>query len=203
MDSSLGSRAGIVLFGTLWVAALCFGFRGLLDYSSAPSDPGTPVSAWPDDTELGAESGGPELLMFAHALCPCTQASLAELERVLARAPERPRARVVLWSDPTQPERFSESRLRDRVRAVPEIELVEDPGGRLACNFGVTTSGTTVLFDADGRRRFAGGITASRGHEGTSVGTLALDALLRGESTERSAAPVYGCSLTDDVERAR
>ncbi|MFT7465447.1 MAG: hypothetical protein ACI9EF_003814, partial [Pseudohongiellaceae bacterium] len=109
------ARAGSALIGTLWAAALCLGFNGLLNYSSAPSDPGVPVNTWPENTALGARTGDPELLMFVHALCPCTRASLSELERVLCRATMLPRTRVVLWTDPQQAERFAHSGLRERL----------------------------------------------------------------------------------------
>lgn len=203
MQASAQGQAGPRLLVTLWVAAMCFGFVGLFEYGSAPCDPGEPVSRWPSDAGLGAHADAPELLLFAHALCPCTRATLSELERVLTRAPRAPRTRVVLWTDPDQPEHFEHSDLRERVRAVPSLELVEDPHGRLARAFGARTSGMTLCFDADGRRVFAGGLTSSRGHEGTSAGTLALDALLRGEPTERSVTPVFGCALVDDAEVAR
>ena len=198
MESSTRGHAAPVLLVAVWVAAMCLGFSSLLHYSSAPCDPGAPVTHWPADAGLGAHDGRPELLMFAHALCPCTHATLSELERLLGHASRVPRARVVLWTDPAQPESFDHSDLRDRVLAEPDLELVEDPHGELARAFGCRTSGMTLYFDAQGRRRFAGGLTSSRGHEGDSVGSLALGAMLRDEPTDRGVAPVFGCALFDD-----
>ncbi|MFT7465160.1 MAG: hypothetical protein ACI9EF_003524, partial [Pseudohongiellaceae bacterium] len=132
---------------------------------------------------------------------PCTRASLSELERVLCRATMLPRTRVVLWTDPQQAERFAHSGLRERLREVAAIEVIEDPAGHLAQAFGCQTSGMTLFFDGSGRLRFAGGLTPSRGHEGVSAGTLALDVLLGGGVSERIAAPVFGCSLEATPER--
>jgi hypothetical protein len=42
---------------------------------------------------------------------------------------------------------------------------------------------------------FAGGVTASRGHEGTSTGGDALAALLEGAPSTTASTPVFGCRL--------
>ncbi len=71
--------------------------------------------------------------------------------------------------------------------------------GQEAKLFGAKTSGDVLLFGANGKLIFAGGITASRGHEGDNPGA---DAMLKalGESrrnkvTTTTATPVFGCSL--------
>ena len=52
-----------------------------------------------------------------------------------------------------------------------------------------------MWFDAKGQRLYSGGITASRGHEGDSVGGDAVAALLRGEPTRTAGLPAFGCRL--------
>jgi hypothetical protein len=71
--------------------------------------------------------------------------------------------------------------------------------GQEAKLFGAKTSGDVLLFGANGKLIFAGGITASRGHEGDNPGA---DAMLKalGESRRNkvsttTATPVFGCSL--------
>ena len=89
----------------------------------------------------------------------------------------------------------SHTGLADRAASVPGVTLVRDEGGREAARFRALASGLTVLYGADGRRLFSGGITASRGHEGDSFGRRRLLALLDGRPTDRDDSPVFGCTL--------
>jgi len=61
----------------------------------------------------------------------------------------------------------------------------------------VTTSGHVVLYDADGKLVFNGGITSSRGHSGDNAGRAAITKLVHHESAAVPEAPVFGCSLLD------
>ncbi len=79
-----------------------------------------------------------------------------------------------------------------------------DLAGREAALFSVSTSGTTVLYDAGGARLFAGGITSARGHEGNSFGQQRLVALLGHGAADRGDSPVFGCGLRDpEKEKAQ
>ena len=78
----------------------------------------------------------------------------------------------------------------------PDAQIFIDRGGREAARFGATTSGMLMFFDAAGTRRYAGGITIARGHEGQSAGADALSALLprRSQST-RISCPCSAAAL--------
>jgi hypothetical protein len=54
-----------------------------------------------------------------------------------------------------------------------------------------------ILYDAAGRLRFSGGITAARGHAGDNLGRSAIVELLEGDSPTATATPVFGCSLLE------
>lgn len=184
--------------GAAWLLAASLGMAGLSAYGARPGAPGEPPTRWPHGA-LPHAAGDVELLLFAHALCPCTQASLSELERLLADLRPRPRCRVVLWTDAEQPARFAESRLRERARDMAGVEVVEDPGGSIARRFGARTSGLALVYDVDGRRRFAGGLTPARGHEGGSVGGRAVRDLFGADDGHDSGAPVFGCPLFEEA----
>jgi hypothetical protein len=89
--------------------------------------------------------------------------------------------------------------------AIPSVRVVRDAGGAEAVRFGALTSGECVLFAADGRRLFHGGITAARGHEGDNAGQDRLMDLLRAGTAAvempsvsgAASTPVYGCPLRD------
>ncbi len=83
------------------------------------------------------------------------------------------------------------------------MQLRIDERGEAAKRFGARTSGLFFVYDADGRLRFRGGLTAARGHEGDNAGLEAAVATVRGETPETSSAgiarsPVFGCALFAD-----
>jgi hypothetical protein len=88
--------------------------------------------------------------------------------------------------------------MEDQARSLSRTQVVFDPTGTEARRFRVRTSGHVVLYGADGRLQFSGGITDARGHAGESVGRRAVLAWLRDEADRPRTAPVYGCSLFDE-----
>ena len=73
--------------------------------------------------------------------------------------------------------------------------VVVDPDGNLAARMNATTSGLCILYSADGELLFHGGITTGRGHEGESLGRVAIRDILRGRGSCRQRLPAFGCEL--------
>ena len=73
--------------------------------------------------------------------------------------------------------------------------MVIDKGGTEARRFRVAGSGTTLLYAPTGQLLFSGGVTASRGHEGASVGSEAITRWVLRGSAPTVHAPVFGCAL--------
>jgi hypothetical protein len=109
-----------------------------------------------------------------------------------------PLATTIAFSLPpgAQPD-FASPSLRTAAAAVLGASVVDDPNETEAHRFHAHTSGTTLLYDAAGHLRFAGGITGSRGHEGENIGEARLLALLADRPTDRAESPVFGCGLDD------
>jgi hypothetical protein len=78
--------------------------------------------------------------------------------------------------------------------SIPGVNAVVDDGVE-ARRFQAETSGQIVLYDADGRLLFSGGITGSRGHSGDNAGRSAIVSLLNTGEAERAETPVFGCRL--------
>ena len=80
------ARRGVTaLVVTVWLAMAGAGMKLLLDEQSRPGAPATAPANWPVASTLPHTSRTPTLLVFLHPLCPCSHATLAELERLLAR----------------------------------------------------------------------------------------------------------------------
>jgi len=76
--------------------------------------------------------------------------------------------------------------------------VLTDEDGIEARSFGAVTSGQALLYSAQGRLLFSGGITESRGHSGDNAGRSAIESLvMNGSEGLRTPAstPVYGCPL--------
>jgi hypothetical protein len=179
----------------VWVASVVSGLAALEAYKSRPGSTGRTPAVLPE-CEAGADWGGrPLLLMFVHPRCPCSQASLGELAEILAREPNKVSAAVVFVKPAGAGSEWSQTALRKQAAAIPNLRLIDDDG-TLAHRFGAETSGHVVLYDADGKLVFSGGITRSRGHEGDNSGRRAICARLEGTANDAPAqTPVFGCPL--------
>jgi hypothetical protein len=102
----------------------------------------------------------------------------------------------VLFVKPSDfPEGWEETSLMTSAAAIPGVTVVADDGGVEADRFHAATSGQTVLYDAEGKRLFSGGMTSGRGHEGDNAGRTAIVSLLTKDEAGQEETPVFGCPL--------
>jgi hypothetical protein len=191
---SRGKVAGAVM---IWTIALVVGGIKLIDYAGRPGLASAAPAVWPGDaTEQQPQLRG-RLLVFLHPHCPCSRATLANLERTLAHCEGRldttlwfviPREASESWSDTT---------LRASASHIVDAAVRLDVKGVEAKRFGALTSGHAMLYDPDGRLIFSGGLTPSRGHEGPSNGAASILAWAQRKTLGPAVTPVYGCPLFD------
>ena len=178
----------------VWMVTITAGMASLARHSAVASQDAPGPARWPAGSALEREPGRGTVLCFVHPRCPCTRATLRELERVLSHAP-RAAVRVVFRDDPGGD--VTTAATWEMAARVPGARRVRDPGGVEARRFGASTSGLVLLFDAGGALRFRGGVTPGRGHEGDNEGAAALDRAMRGASESSLRARVFGCDLED------
>jgi hypothetical protein len=183
-----------VALGVVWGALVLVAFVGMARLGQAAGALEPAPAKWPAGVALARTDGRPVMVVALHPECPCSRATVSELERLLAgRAGEvdvhvlfvRPQG---LARDPVL------SSLWSRVVKIPGVTARVDDGGSIAAAFHALTSGQVLLYDGSGALRFSGGITASRGHEGDSAGREAVAAALDGRPAAAGAL-VFGCSL--------
>ncbi len=158
-------------------------------------------------SHLAHTPGKPTLLFFAHPRCPCTRASVAELNSIMGRFAGKVTAEVVFMHAGGEPEAWSQSDSFVRAQSIPGVSVTSDRDGHEAALFGALTSGHVMLYDRAGTLTFSGGITPARGHEGDSPARQRLLALLAEETSAPvpnafasalvASGAVYGCSLED------
>jgi hypothetical protein len=78
---------------------------------------------------------------------------------------------------------------------LPGAKVIVDENEEITRKFGAETSGFVMLYDAEGKLRFHGGITSSRGHEGDSAGKNAIYKIVMERPNDLDSSPVYGCPL--------
>lgn len=185
---------GMALF-VVWALLLAAGAGALSRYEFKGSVPAGLADQWPDNPVVRLDTERPTLLMFLHPRCPCSAASIAQLDRVLTRYPGRFRVCVLIARPAGVPEHWEEGANLEAARRLPDSTLLLDQDGAIAQRYGAVYSGTVQAFGREGNRLFTGGITASRGHEGESLGSLSLLDIGAGETPSVAEMPVFGCPL--------
>ena len=186
---------------SLWLVAVGAGFAMTMKYQNTGGAVGSQPQQWPKGTQIVPDARRDTLVMFAHPRCPCTRASMEELNRVLAQAQGRVVAQVFFFKPGGTPEDWVKTDLWRSAVAIPGVSVHEDLDGVEAGRFGAETSGFVLLFDTHGHILFQGGITGSRGHAGDNAGESAVLAILAGQPAGQGVekTPVYGCSLLNKV----
>jgi hypothetical protein len=188
---------GLVLC-LLWLFAAVAGTSILLSYENKPGNAGTTPATWPADSHITREPGRSTLVMFAHPHCPCSRASVGELNRLLTRCQGSASVHVLFIRPKEVADSWTETSLRKSAEAIPGVRVQLDALGEEARRFGAESSGYVVLYGADGRLLFSGGITAGRGHAGDNAGENLVVSLLKGQPAALKHTPVFGCGLLDD-----
>lgn len=191
-------RALPVLVATSWLALVAAGYMAAMRYESRPGTAASPPAAWPTDTGLELATDRCTLLVFVHPQCPCSAATIEELNRLVTAHGQRLQVHVLCYDDPSLGHAFPQSDVRAAAARIPGVQVVADRGGLLARQFGVYTSGEALLFRPEGLLVFAGGITPSRGHAGDNHGSESIAAALEGRPTDQVArAPTFGCAIRE------
>jgi hypothetical protein len=179
----------------LWLLSAAGGFFVISNHQSAYGTVGVTPQHFPLNSQLTLDPARKTLIMFAHPQCPCTRASLEELNRLLARSQGKVAAQVWFFNPDTLPSDWARTGLRESAAAIPSVTVHEDRGGAKALLFGAKTSGYVLLYDTRGELLFKGGITGSRGHAGDNSGESAIVSLLAGKDVGVKETHVYGCAL--------
>ncbi len=188
-----------------WSLVLAGAMTALAAYGAAPGEQRPAPRRWPAalDAALAPPPGRLRLVLAAHPRCPCTRASLRELERLVSHRPGALEATVLFFQPEGAGSAWRETALWRLAEELHHVTPVADLEGGLAATVGALTSGHAVVYDARGTLRFQGGLTGARGHEGDNAGTAAVRALIGEAATAAASAealhgnPVFGCDLSD------
>jgi hypothetical protein len=181
-----------------WLLVIGAGLAIILDYDNTSGAVGKTPGHWPAKAPIPLEASRDTLVMFAHPKCPCTRASMDELNRIMTRCDGRITGHVFFMMPRNFDDSWVQTGLWKSALMIPNVTAQKDPGGMIAQMFGAETSGDVMLYAPNGRLLFSGGITGSRGHAGDNAGEDAIVALAMGASAALNHTMVYGCSLLNN-----
>jgi hypothetical protein len=193
----------VVIGAGVWALTIAAGLVLLWNHASAPAAAGESPQRWPVTARVGRAHHRATLVMAAHPQCPCTRASLEELNALMARVAGRVEAHVLFYKPADAPDNWERTDLWRLAAAIPGVHAIQDADGVEAARFGALASGHVIVYDADGALLFSGGITGSRGHVGDNAGRTAITALVQGHASMRSRTPVFGCALANHTRTPR
>ncbi|MBX3721736.1 MAG: hypothetical protein KF713_07855 [Turneriella sp.] len=187
----------LLMLLALWSLGTATGIYVLGRYEFTAGEAVNDISEWPESLTMPFVAGRMNLVVMAHPHCPCSKASLEELNNALAAVPLQPYVRLVYYRPPGVTAAWSQSELVAESRRLSGIAVIFDEDGKIAETLGARTSFDVFLFNASRQIIFRGGITRGRGIYGANPGRRALEAALRGE-TAAKMYPVYGCPLRNN-----
>src|SRR5262249_51360858 len=95
----------------VWALAVCAGFSALLRYEGKPGQAAAAPTVWPPKVPVAFVQDRLNLVLVGHPQCPCTRASIAELDRIMARCQGRLKATVLFLQPSTEPDDWSKTEL--------------------------------------------------------------------------------------------
>jgi len=185
----------IAALSILWLLAAGAGLWFVSEYENTPGIAASPTVQFPAGSQLKRLPGRPTLVMLVHPHCPCTRASMGELELLMAQTQGHVTTYVLFLKPAGFTDDWEKTNLWQTASEIPGVRVTQDKDGREAEFFKAATSGQTFLYDADGQLLFRGGITSARGHSGDNAGRSAIVALLNDGEAEQTETAVYGCPL--------
>lgn len=177
----------------IWAVCAAASFAYLTSYSQGPGLANSPLPI--AESSSNETATGWKLFMAVHPQCPCTLASVGELQRLMAGREQDIDCTVLVYRPQERSAEWSETKLVQRARTTPGVTVGDDVDGRRAMELGIATSGGVVLYDSLGEPRYYGGITSARGHEGHNAGAASIVRVVTNRTEEAEPCPVYGCPL--------
>lgn len=186
-----------VLAGLAWGIPIVAGMHWMNQYEGTPGASGNVAPSWPEASRVTRAKDRFTLILAIHPRCACSRASVAQLNRVVARCGERLAVRVLDWIPSDANADWGGSRVLGALASAPNIEVFHDRGGVEMHRFNVVTSGHALLYNGAGRLVFSGGLTASRSNSMDNAASESVIAWVLGASRTAGESPVFGCVLID------
>jgi len=180
----------------LWGVVVLASFIAIAVYAKIPGRQAPPASQVGEHLPTSVD-GAWRIVMAIHPRCPCSKASIANLQQLLQRDEKELAVDLYVYRPAASTREWSDTALVRQSQQLPSLTLHDDIDGSAAREYGIETSGGIVLYSPEGVAVFYGGITPSRGHTGANEGLKAIEDAISGKPVALDSHPVYGCPLFD------
>jgi hypothetical protein len=191
----------VAVSAVIWTIATLCGLCTMARFESTAGPISSPPSHWPSGSALVRAQDAVTLLVFIHPRCSCTDATLTQLEELLAWGNGRVQATIVIPTPTNPPKDWLKSANVRHASAIGGVPVVPDDGGVESYRFGALTSGVVAAYASNGTLLFAGGITPARAQTGPNTGMFALERAIEEGSVSRHRPLVFGCRFEELVGR--
>src|SRR4051812_41665248 len=120
------AKRWVMPLAAAWLVAAVFGSAWLTAYSQKPGVAALPPIDWPEGVPLARPQGISILVMTLHPKCPCSEASVAELEKIVTHVPGGAAYYVLLVKPKNATGDWSDTSVANAARAVPGVIVVPD-----------------------------------------------------------------------------
>lgn len=115
--------------GLVWLGAIGAGLGALAWYDNASAAPQEFLAEWPSGSAIHRSEQEKTLILFAHPRCPCTRASLGELEKIVAHCQGTITPWVVFFKPDGAEPGWEQTDLWRTASAIPGVHVLCDVGG--------------------------------------------------------------------------
>src|SRR6185436_9828863 len=132
MESSThtkGTPVGVALAAAIWLIAIGTVMLLIMRYGASPGTTGSAPRRWPDESALAMSANKPTLLLFVHPRCPCSSATLGELERALAECVCALDTSIIFVKPECAPKDWEDTALWRRARVIRSANAIVDANG--------------------------------------------------------------------------
>ncbi|SMP75553.1 AhpC/TSA family protein [Neorhodopirellula lusitana] len=181
------------------------GMSQLMSYSNTPGETRTTVpQVIPTElisTTLSDEKRAQsKVLVFYHPHCPCTRATIRSLQRLESMFAPDTQIVGYAYQPASKDDNWIETTTTQALRSLQNATVLADRDAQACEDFEIVTSGHVLVYDHNGELKFSGGITPSRGHEGSCASGTAFLNSVNGKTNAEQSWPVFGCPIVRNGE---
>jgi hypothetical protein len=179
----------------LWLMTFAFLYWPMMDYENKPGELAQTTIDFPMRSRLKTDIDKNTIVVFFHPQCPCSQATLAELEVLMTRYGKKATTYALFLKPEGVSDQWVKTSLFKDASAIEGVTTIIDDNGTEARLFGSKTSGQLLVYDRTRHLVYSGGITEKRGHIGDNDGLDTALASLSCKQSNVGSKTVYGCPL--------
>ncbi len=189
----------LAILATIVAACFCIHAEYIMRAGPSSDPPQSLVDFEPPppfiaDASTNGSAKESTVILFYHPHCPCTKATVNNFKTISENIEARVHLLALAYRPKDSNETWIETEITKQLRELG-FEIATDTDGTFCRQFDVYTSGHILVYESNERLVFNGGITTSRGHEGSNYALADFLKSIDGSRDANSVWPVFGCPI--------